>query len=164
MDISTIIMGILAVALFIIPIYYIQHKQKSNVSKAKQPFLDAANQQGLQLGQHDFWNEQYGIGLDQSGNRLFYWHHDGQKPQETIIDLGAVKQSVVENMHREVNSNRIIDTIGLRLSVSGTKSPNLYLPFYDKEGSMMLSGELQLAEKWNAIIQSKMASRQAVQV
>src|SRR5690606_16013069 len=122
------------------------------------------NRHGLQLGQQGFWNEQYGIGLDETNNRLFYWHLDGLKPQEVVVDLGAVKQSAVDNVFRDVNGNRIIDAIGLRLSQSGGKSPNLYLPFYTKEGSMMLSGELQLAEKWNAIVLSKIASRQAVQV
>ena len=163
MDTSTIVLGILSMALFVIPLYYIQHKQKSNVSKAKQPFLEAANRQGLQLAQQDFWNEQYGIGLDEASNRLFFWHNDGQKPQEVVIELGTVKQSILENLHHEVNGNRIIDSIGLRLSLNGAKLPNLYLPFYDKEGNMMLNGELQLAEKWNAIIQNKMAAK-AVQV
>lgn len=163
MDTSTIVLGILSVALFIIPLYYIQHKQKLKVSKAKQPFLDAATRQGLQLGQQDFWNEQFGIGLDEASNRLFYWHIDGQKPQESVIELDTVKQSILENLHHDVNGNRIIDSIGLRLSLIGAKVPNLYLPFYDKEGNMMLNGELQLAEKWNAIIQNKMASK-AVQV
>lgn len=151
-------------ALFVIPIYYIQHKQKSNANKAKQPFMEAASRHGLQLGQHDFWNEQYGIGLDETNNRLFFWHLDGQKTQAEVIDLDTVKQCSLENLHRDVNGNRIIDTIGLRLSVSGGKASNLYLPFYDKEGSMMLSGELQLAEKWQGIIKQRLVSKQAMPV
>lgn len=164
MDSSTILLGILAVALFIVPVYYIQHRQKTQVYKAKQPFLAAAQQQGVSLGQHDFWNEQYGIGLDTTNSRLFYWSSDAHAPQQVVIDLGTVKHIALENMHREVSGNRIIDSIGLRLSLSGAKAQSLYLPFYDKEGNMMLNGELQLAEKWQVLLKSKTEGIPAVQV
>ncbi|MDO6391300.1 hypothetical protein Q4E40_14260 [Pontibacter sp. BT731] len=164
MEISTIVMGILALALFVIPIYFIQNKQKAKLNKAKQPFIEAAHRHGLHLGRHDVWNGQYGIGLDEANNRLFYWHNEKPNPQETIIDLGSVKQCVVDNVHRDVNGNRIIDAIGLRIALHGAKAASVYLPFYITEDIMMLKGELQLAEKWNSIIQGKMTSRQAVQV
>ena len=165
MDTSTIVMGLLALALFVIPVYYLQHKQKSKLNKAKQPFMEAANRKGLNLGQHDVWDEQYGIGLDEVNNRLFYWHNDQDEPQETSLDLGSVKQCEVDNAHRDVNGNRIIDAIGLRIALHGSKATSVYLPFYVTKDIMMLRGELQLAEKWNAIIQKRIVQTpQAVKV
>lgn len=164
MDSVTIILGVLATAVFLVPIFYIQRKQKGQANKAKQAFLEAANEQGLQIGRHDFWNEQYGIGLDEAKSRLFYWHNNGYDPQEVVVDLGSVKRCVVDNVHHDVNGNRIIDSIVLRVAMHGPKATELYLPFYSKEGNMMLSGELQLAEKWSGIVQHSMVNRQAVQV
>ncbi|SIT77487.1 hypothetical protein [Pontibacter indicus] len=164
MDTSTIVMGILALALFVVPIYYIQQKQKSKLNKAKQPFLDAAQRHGLQLGKYDFWNEQYGIGLDETESRLFYWHNETGIPQEMITELSSVKQSIVDSAYRENNGNRIFDAIGLRLMLQGAKESSVYLPFYLTKDIMMLKGELKLAEEWNAIIQHNISSRKAVQV
>ncbi|MCP2044285.1 hypothetical protein [Pontibacter sp. HSC-36F09] len=165
MDTSTILMVIVTLALFVVPAIYIQRRQKSKLNIAKQPFIEAANRQGLQLGEHDFWNEKYGIGLDEANNRLYFWHKEDNDPQETILDLGSVKQSVVENAHRDVNGNRIIDAVGLRIAFYGAKATSVYLPFYVTKDIMMLKGELQLAEKWNAIIQKRIVQTpQAVKV
>jgi hypothetical protein len=163
MDFEVILLGILATAVFLVPIVIIQSRQKGQSNKAMQAFLTAAVQQGLHLGKHDYWNEQYGIGLDETKAKLYYWHNDPVDPQEVVIDLETVRRSTVENVYREVNGNRIIDSIGLRVALHGAKSPELYLPFYNKEGSMMLSDELPLAEKWKGIIQDSMiTSRQPV--
>ena len=164
MDLEAIVLGLLATAVFLVPIFFIQRKQKGNANKAKQAFLAAAAKQGLTIGQHDFWNERYGIGLDEAQGRLYYWHHDEVEPKEINIDLGSVRRSTVDNMYRDVNGNRVIDMIALRVALHGPKAPELNLPFYTKEGSMMLSGELQLAEKWSNIIQQRTAKMQAVQV
>ncbi|WP_299700534.1 hypothetical protein [uncultured Pontibacter sp.] len=164
MDFETIILGLLCLGAFLVPIFYIQRMQTGQTNKALKVFLAAAEQQGLHLSKHDLWNEQYGIGLDETKGKLYYWHNDAVDPQEVLIDLGTVRRSTVENMYREVNGNRIIDSIGLRVSLHGAKAPELYLPFYTKEGSMMLSNELPLAEKWNAILQSAVVTPQAVKV
>jgi hypothetical protein len=157
MDLEVILMGVLATAVFLVPIIIIQYKQKGQATKTMQAFLTASVQQELHLGMYDFWNEQYGIGLDETKGQLYYWHNDAVDPQEVVIDLGTVRRSTVENVYREVNDNRIIDSIGLRVALDGPKAPELYLSFYTKEGSMMLSNELPLAGKWNAILQSSKA-------
>lgn len=139
--------------------------QVGQVNKAVKVYLAAAEQHGLTIGQHDFWNQRYGLGLDEGQRKLFYWHDDAHDPQEVVVELNEVRKCTVNNVYREVNGNRIIDMIGLRLTMQGARSPELYLSFYDKEGSMMLSNELPLAEKWNGIIQaSTAASPQAVKV
>jgi hypothetical protein len=91
--------------------------------KSLQVFLDAAKLQELQLSKYDFWNEQYGIGLDETRRKLYYWHNDAQHPKELLVDLGSIRKSEVENVFREVNANRVIDHIGLRLALLGAKSP-----------------------------------------
>ncbi|WP_040574655.1 hypothetical protein [Pontibacter sp. BAB1700] len=164
MDLEAIVLGILATAVFLVPIFFIQRKQKGEANKAKKAFLAAASAQGLNIGQHDFWNERYGIGMDEAQGQIFYWHNEEADLQESIIDLSSVRKTSIDNMHRDVNGNRIIDMIVLRVALHGPKAPELYLPFYNREGSMMLSGELQLAEKWSNIIQQNMAKMQAVQV
>lgn len=166
MDFETILLGILATAVFLLPILYIQRKQKSQANKGQQAFVAAAQLHGLQLSTSDFWGNQYGIGLDKVQGKLFYRNASELDPQEVVIDLGQVRRCSFDNVHREQNGNRIIDMIVLRIGLHGPKAPELYLPFYNREGNLMLSGELQLAEKWCHLIQQQLADqpRQAVQV
>jgi hypothetical protein len=166
MDFETMLLGILATAAFLLPILYIQRRQKSQANKEQQAFVAAAQLQGLQLSEFDFWADQYGIGLDKAQGKLFYRNASELDPQEVVLYLEQVRRCTFDNVHREQNGNRIIDMIVLRIGLYGPKSPELYLPFYNREGSLMLSGELQLAEKWCRLIQQHVAKQpqQPVQV
>jgi hypothetical protein len=155
MDFETIMLGLLALAVFLVPIFYIQRKQKGQANKVEQVFLEASQKQGLNLSKYDFWNEQYGIGMDEAHSKLYYWNNATQDPLEVLIDLHSIRRSAVDNMYREVNKNRVIDMIVLRLALHGPKSPELYLTFYNKDGSMMLNDELLLASKWDSILKSR---------
>ncbi len=166
MDFETMLLGILAVAVFLLPILYIQRKQKSQAGKERRAFVMAAEQQGLQLSEFDFWADQYGIGVDSVQGRLYYRNASELDPQEVVLHLNQVRRCTFDNVHREQNGNRIIDMIVLRIGLHGPKAPELYLPFYNREGNLMLSGELQLAEKWCKLIQEQMVHQpqKAVQV
>jgi hypothetical protein len=157
MDLATLIIGLLSVAVFIVPVLYIQRKQKGNSGKLLAAFMAAGAQQGLRITKHERWNEQFAIGLDETQHKLFYMNKQALTPQQVVVDLAEVKNCAVVNMSRDVNGSRIIDLIGLRFSFHNTKWPEQLLEFYNKEESMLLSGELQLAEKWRVIVSDAMA-------
>jgi hypothetical protein len=92
MDFETIMLGLLAVAVFLVPIFYIQRKQKGQANKVEQVFLEASQKQGLNLSKYDFWNEQYGIGLDEVNNKLYYWNNTAQDPQEVLVDVHSIQE------------------------------------------------------------------------
>ncbi|WP_299825355.1 hypothetical protein [uncultured Pontibacter sp.] len=162
MDFVTIIIGLISLALFIVPIMYISRKQKQVAGKAMQEFLALAGQQELSLTKYDFWNQRFALGLDEKQHKLFYFCKQADKEQVLLLDLADVKSCELVKDSREVNDNKIIDLIALRLSFRAAK-PQL-LVFYQKEDNMLLGGELQLATKWSAIISEALKNNANKQV
>jgi len=159
MDLEIIIIGILSVALFIVPIYLIQKKQKGKVAKARQAFVDRGAQRQLNITTCELWNPAYAIGIDEQQRKLLYLSDFEQQTREQLVDLDQVKQCRVLNEYRDSNGNRMIDHIALVLSMAGPKPGELQLEFYNNQISMMHSDELKVAEKWNATINAVIAAR-----
>ncbi|WP_018477592.1 hypothetical protein [Pontibacter roseus] len=164
MDLETIVIGLFALAVFVLPILYIQRKQKAKAGKALGNFLALGEQHQLRLTQHESWNEFYAIGLDEGQRKLFYLNQQEAQVPPIVVDLTEVKKCEVANEYRELNGNRIIDLIGLRLTFRNPAQREQILEFYSKEGNTMLSVELQLARKWSDRINAAIATLARVAV
>ncbi|GAB3196254.1 hypothetical protein ABID22_002830 [Pontibacter aydingkolensis] len=151
MDLETLIIGAISLAVFIVPIILIQSKQKAKKNKLLSEFLASGEQQQLRITQYDFWNQCYGIGLDEVQQKLFYANKCAGKEQQLVINLAEVSKCRLVSEKREVNGNVVFDLIGLHISFRNPKLPDQHLEFYNKEISLSLMDELQLAEKWNAL-------------
>jgi hypothetical protein len=156
MNSETIIIGLLSVALFVVPIMYIQHKQKQKAGKALQEFLVMAGQLQVKPTQHELWNDRYAISLDEEQKKLFYLKKDDVKEQKHIVNLADTKRCAVVSVSRDVNGSKIIDQIGL--SLTSRTGKDLYLGFYNKEESLNMSGELLIAQKWSGLINAAIAA------
>lgn len=152
MDLQTIIIGVLALAVFIVPVYLIQSKQKKQSVKVLDELLSFSEEQQLRLTRLDFWNEVFAIGIDETNRKLVYYNKQDFSPRQVIIDLADVKNCEVVKESREVNGNLIIDQIVLRFSFDGPKKQEQRLEFYNREQNMMLSSELHFARKWVEIV------------
>lgn len=158
MDLEIIITGIVAVALFIVPVYLIQKKQKGKVAKARQAFVDRGAQRQLHISNCELWSPDYAIGIDEQQRKLLYLSDYEQQAGEHLVDLDQVKQCRVLNEYRDSNGNRMIEHVALVLSMTGQKPGEIQLEFYNNKKSMMHSDELKLAEKWNATINAVIAA------
>jgi hypothetical protein len=162
MDFETLIIGLLAMAVFIVPIYLIQIKQKGNSGKMLAGFRAMAAQQQLHFTRLDSWNDNYAIALDEVQQKLMYMNGLEANTPYLIIDfLKEVKKCTLINEHRDINGNRVIDRIALHLTLHSGKQREQELVFYDREQSMILSGELPLAEKWCLLISETVAKASA---
>ncbi|WP_017730776.1 PH domain-containing protein [Nafulsella turpanensis] len=156
MDLGSVIIALVLLALCIVPfIYYsgVQKKKKKNFSKE---LINLAEQQNVKFSQYEVWSHYYGIGIDTSTNRLFYFKKREDKEQKAFIDLSEVEKCRVNNVNRMVNDNKIIDRLELVFKFRDSKMPEKALEFYNKEESMSLHEELQLSEKWANIINSNL--------
>lgn len=161
MDIASVIIGLVSLALFIVPVIYIQGKQKKAETRLQEDFLRVARQQQLVISQHDLWNSRFAIGIDTDKGVLFYLKKWEEGKEELQIHLSEVASCRVNNENREVNGNRVIDLIELRFTFRGSKLREQALEFYSKEESMSLSEELLLAEKWKSIVSTSIQNPQA---
>ncbi len=156
MDLGSAIFGIFTLACFIVPVIYLQSKKSKEKKEVLKIFKALAQQQGLIISAHDFWNHCYAIGLDSEQNKLFYFKNQDGREQNVVIDLTEVEKCSVVNVNRMVNDNKIIDRLGLSFAFRNPKLPEKILEFYTKEEGMPVNDEFQLSEKWKAIVDARL--------
>jgi hypothetical protein len=156
MDLGSAIFGIFSLACFIVPVIYLQNVKKKEKKKFLQNFLQLAGQQQLTISQYDCWSHYYGIGIDSSKNKLFYLKKDKETEQKIIIDLSEVEKCFLINKNRNIQGSKVIDQLGLGFSFLHSRLPEKTLVFYNKEESMTVNDELQLSEKWKAIVNANL--------
>jgi hypothetical protein len=161
MDLSNIIIGIVALALFVVPIMYIKSIQKKKAARHLQEFLDLGKAQQLTLTRHEFWDDNYGIGLDEGQQKLFYVNKFAGREQQLVVPLANMKQCTVSTTNREANGSKIMEQIGLRFVSRNPKDREMYLEFYNREVNLMLSEELQIANRWSALANESIKSASA---
>ncbi|PRY07430.1 hypothetical protein CLV24_12379 [Pontibacter ummariensis] len=165
MDLGTTIIGLFSLALFIVPILYIQRGQRQQKKKFLEDFLKVTEGQQLSIRQYDSWPPYFSIGIDPVQRKLSYLKKQDQKEQTALIDLSEVASCRVVNEHRDVNGTRVIDFVALRFAFRNPRLSEQALEFYDREESMSLNEELMLAEKWQGIVNAHLqGTPQATQV
>ncbi len=101
------------------------------------------------------------IGLDESANTLFFFRRSKDKETLQYISLSEVQYCKVINTNKILNNeggSKVIERLELSLYFMGNKPPIL-LEFYNMNSdSLILSGELQLIEKWAKIVNSRLKS------
>lgn len=155
MDLTSAIIGLCALACFVVPVVYIQKAQKSRKREFLARFLQLAGQQQLTITQHELWNQYYGIGLDTGANKIFYLKRKDGKEETILIDMAELEACKMVNKQRKIQTDIIIDRLELAFKYRNPKLPEIALEFYDKEVSMTLNEELRLTEKWKSIISAR---------
>ncbi len=157
MDLQAIIIGLVAVALCVLPILYLQIKRKQEKDVLLNSFLLIAAKQQVSVSDYALWDPFFAIAIDQQHKRLLYLSDITDPLRMVQVDLKTVATCIVEKVSSQVNGNLIIESIALHLRHrDGAKPRESTLLFYQKEMSLNLSGELQLAEKWKRIIDANL--------
>lgn len=159
MDLLTTIIGLIVVALCVLPIVYMHVSQKKEKNKFLHDFKLMAEQQQLLLSKHEVWGHFYAIGLDSSCSKLCYYQKRGDRPQQELIKLGEVDRCWVNTLKKPMNGDNVIDRVELVLSFRNPKLAEKALVFYSREEGMALDGEIQLIELWKTIINSELANK-----
>ncbi|MBK7408895.1 MAG: hypothetical protein IPL49_05575 [Saprospirales bacterium] len=122
-------------------------------------FDRVAQQQQLSIGQKEFWDSKYGIGIDPNTRKLLYLKKKGEEVQETMIDLSEVEKCRVDNHSRGVRTHntasKVIDRIDLVFTFRTPGALEKALEFYSVDESLTLNKEVLLAEKWVKLINTK---------
>ncbi|WP_162055025.1 hypothetical protein [Pontibacter pamirensis] len=160
MDITSVIIGLISLALFAVPVMLIQRKQKQQKQKQLQHFLDIAQQQQLTITQHDLWNHHFAIGIDTEQSILLFLKKRAEGEGMLLLHLSEVAACRVNNVNREVAGNRVIDLIELRFTFQVSGLREQAVEFYNREESMSLNEELLLAEKWRDIVSTHLQNPQ----
>lgn len=162
MDIGTGITGLAFLAFCIIVFLLMARngrKKEKALLKALEKLAAATN---CQLGEYDSWQNR-AIAIDKEGAFVFAIQHvDGNKTPSSILLAGLKSCKLLRTLRNESNNQGVFSEIlklDLLLDFKDKAIPASTINFYfaDVDGHT-LNGELQLIEKWNRVINDKLAA------
>jgi len=153
MDTITILLTVTVLILCAVPIIIAQRNKAKKEKEIKETFSKLAGDNSS-IDKFDRWNKKT-LAINNHNNKLFFISEKDQGAPN-VIDLSAMQQASLIKSHRnEGSENSAIKKVELYLVPKEKGQPNIELEFYDADhDSLTIRDELQLAEKWSAILQS----------
>lgn len=155
MDLATLLIGIGALAVMIVPIFLIQFSNKRKKTKKLNSLKDKAKSLGVAINRQESWNEQF-IGIDTMNCKLVVFNNIEDISSSKYFDLKDFKSCSLNIERRGGKSKKeegsIIERINLILQSTSLNNPDSKINFYDSAINMSIHNELELAEKWEKII------------
>lgn len=158
MDISTTIIGLLILALFVVPVIIISRAGKGKGKKFEKDFFSEVSRNDMKITDKDFWNE-YAIGIDTSTNKIIYLDWSGHDRTSTIFDLKDVKvfettPGQAERSRKNFNYKNI-GRLALRFQFRESARPDVNITFYIAGFGQITDNEIALFNKWASLIRMK---------
>ena len=161
MDFGTTILGLVILALFILPVIFIARSGKGKGKKFHKDFFTEASLNKLKISEKDFWNE-YALGIDTTQNKIIYLDWSGPERVNIIIDLKEVKVFEPLPGYMEQNkknfSYKKVERLGLRFHLIDPDKPDVNINFFIAGFGQITDDEIKLFKKWLAIIKGQMDS------
>lgn len=159
MDLSSLIMGLFLLALFVLPFVLVG---RSNTKKRNQ-FLSRLNQlaqqQNCKIATRDSCSN-FIIGTDEKVSFLFFFKKSEEKEIAQSVNLAEVQKCTVLNTVKSLNGkekgNSGSGKLVLSLLPVKKDSPEILLEFYNENDRLQLSDEFILINKWNEIVSKKL--------
>lgn len=156
MEMKTLIMGAITIFALVGPFAFVFINNKRKENKTKSIFKKYTNVGNSNIDESDTLDNT-AIGIDYNQNRLYFIKHFKNQELEQIIDLNEVKSVKLVNSQRSMKSGNsstlIIEKIEILLTSNSPGKQDHILELYDENIQMSLSGEVQLANKWVAILE-----------
>lgn len=158
MSIITILTILVLIIACAIPFVLIKRKNKIARNKFLSILLDHASSGHNPISQYELLNHQ-AIGISETSNFLYFLKRQNNKDTIQHVDLAKVERCYVNKMSRNsIDGNySALEKIELRFATSEKASPEVVFELYNLENdSLSMNGELQFAEKWHSIIDSRL--------
>ena len=162
MELGTAIIALVILFACIMPFIVISRSNKKRDNQFLQVLSDQSKAFHLSISQYDIWNNA-AIGTDASFNMIFFNKKSGDLNIHQQITLVEVEKCWVVNTNRTIGNpsgdQKVIDKLELAFNYRETGKPDTILVFYDANSdSLVMSGEIQLADKWCKIANDKIES------
>jgi len=162
MNLGTIIIGAIAVAICFLPFFLMNSGKKKRDRQLIQSLNDFAAKSNCSISKTDIWYNA-AIGLDEKNKVLFFLKKENDKESIKEIKLSEIQNAkILKNSKpygKKNNESILIEHIGLALSSGDKNKPDIVLTFYSSISNRQIHTEFQLAEKWeknvNICLQSK---------
>lgn len=166
MNTSTMITVAVIIAIVLVLFMVLSMNRKNKEKKKLQVLTDLASKQNCSITKYEL-DSKISLGLDEKNNFLFYLKTSGENSETRYINLSEIKKCKVINTSRTLkfkNSNSVVvERIEISFEPNVKSVEPVLLEFYkdDYDGSI-LNGELQLAEKWSAIVNERLDAKKVI--
>lgn len=162
MDITSSIIGIGLLLLFVIPIVLLNRRGKKTEQLFKNKLFSQAEKDSCEINEFEIWNNA-AIGLDSNSSKLFFLKKVAYKDEYENMDLKEVSTCQLRNTNENFNSKdgqqTIIEKLELIFSFKGHGKDPKSIVLYDRDlDNLNLNGEVQIAQKWHGILTKELES------
>lgn len=148
MDLASALIGVIAFALFIVPIVIINRGQKKRKENMVQSLHKIALEHNSQITDHEVCGD-FAIGMDPSNKMVFFFKKTRDQETAQFVDLKTIEKSTVMNSSRAFNNQKLVDRLELRFLPMTKEKTTVDFLFYDAEVNMQMNGQLLSAEQWS---------------
>lgn len=160
MDINSTLIGIIIIAICVLPIIILSINKKRKNRKNRQLLIDFAKEKGCIIHQYEVCGN-YLIGLDEVKNFVFFKSENIQ-----FVDLSEIKNCTIRNFSKRVEgksgSYSIPDSLSLCFIPNNKNRSEECFEFFNSDNNSQLVGELQSIEKWHKIISQQLKKQSLV--
>lgn len=164
METKTLILGAITILVLVVPFVYVYIKNHKKDSKTKSILTKYADAENSKIDESDTLSN-FAIGIDYNQYKLFFIKHSKNNETEQIIDLNEIKNVRLVNEKRAVKigktSTLVVEKIEIVLTSNIPNKPDYILGLYDENINFVLGGEVQLADKWVAILETALKQGQS---
>ena len=163
MDLSTTIIGLLLMALFLLPIVFIARTSRGKGRKYEKELFSEVSLNHLTISEKDMWNE-YAIGIDESNKRIIYIDWSGSESVTTVFNLNDVKTFTSVPHPKNIKDKNLkyyknAGRLGLRFTFKESAAKELYITFFLPGFGQLSEEDVKLFEKWTAIVEKNIVAR-----
>lgn len=149
-DLTSIIIGLASLAVFLVPIGYYQLHEKKGLKEVKKLFLKKADDLGFQTGDIEILRNHAAIGMDKNHEELLYLNGN----QFELIELADVVHcSIYSNHKKDLDSgDGVIQQIGIHMKLQ--KGLSIKLPIFEGKEGTLFGDERLITQHWIGKINS----------
>jgi hypothetical protein len=155
MDLQTIILGIVAVSVLVLPFVLMGLGGKKQEKRMVNALKGMAGKQDCTIAEYDA-SAEFAIGLANNNQYLYYCKKRGEIQSEQYISLKEVAKCKVNEERRNAGTKKepesVLERLELVFTSKSDSAKEQRIEFYRTGEAYQLSGELQLIRKWEARI------------
>ena len=152
MDLGSIIVGAILVAICISPIVLVVLSRKKRERKFLKSLNELAKKEGCIVNQFEICGD-FIMGINEAQKKLFFFK---EKENNTIIEqsinLEEIQNCTFNKVTKKGTSQYIINKVELAFVSSDKKNKDITLELFNADVNTQLDGELQFVEKWSKLI------------
>lgn len=164
MDLATIIITLVFIAIVTVPFVLTGYSKKRKKNSLFRRLTEMAENENCMITQHEFCGD-FVIGLDGMTNHLFFYKKVENLEFAKSLNLQEYKSCKTYNSNRTVGEKKakyyVIDKLELIFYPAEKGITEVSIELYnDAYDSLTLSGELQLSEKWDKLLNERLKTPQ----